>query len=77
MDNPTNGTLNLRRLCGVKKRTTQQVVEQFIKIHGDTYLYDKVNFVSKTTPVGKDAFIQLLKKALEPQPNDVTDVAVQ
>ena len=35
----------------MKKRTTQQVVEQFIKIHGDTYLYDKVNFVSKTTPV--------------------------
>jgi 5-methylcytosine-specific restriction endonuclease McrA len=35
----------------VKKRTTQQVVEQFTKVHGGLYLYDKVEFVSKTTPV--------------------------
>jgi hypothetical protein len=35
----------------VKRRTTQQVIEQFNKVHGDNYCYDKVIFVRKTLPV--------------------------
>ncbi len=33
------------------KLTTQQIIEQFKKVHGDKYDYSKVEYVNAKTPV--------------------------
>ena len=35
----------------VKRKTTEQIIIEFIDIHGDLYLYDKVNYINKRTHV--------------------------